>query len=163
LDIKNQEHVIITLKNYKKQMKATNTLPIIQKKSITKGSDSLPCDISEMTLSQLKAELKKRGIKPTGKNLTNLLKQLDQLIVEEDMILDNTPSPLAEATLLEMVNMLGTKLANVVLFIRELFSQDDLTRIIVFSQHSSFLSRISQVFFECGINNVFIEGYYVLF
>eukprot|EP00026_Physarum_polycephalum_P009769 Phypoly_transcript_09904.p1 GENE.Phypoly_transcript_09904~~Phypoly_transcript_09904.p1 ORF type:complete len:401 (+),score=84.64 Phypoly_transcript_09904:182-1204(+) len=146
-------------------------------------------EIIGMGVSELRAELKKRGIDIPSKSLKSdmqrLLKEATKGVAstsetpkrkreESDegkpakkvksestgKSLKKTPQEkLLEHNLLQfLVQKHGTKLGNIIFYLKNLWTESPDTKVIIFSQYSRFLERIFDVFEEDGVDYAFVEG-----
>eukprot|EP00727_Mastigamoeba_balamuthi_P009804 m51a1_g5446 putative superfamily ii helicase (1071) ;mRNA; r:198018-201704 len=63
-----------------------------------------------------------------------------------------------EAEESRLVQQYGTKMARLILYLREAFEADDEARVIVFSEWDSLLTRVGSTLQENGISNVYCKG-----
>jgi SNF2 family DNA or RNA helicase len=66
---------------------------------------------------------------------------------------------LKEETLTPLIFNYGSKLGNVIYYLQELWKKDSSNRVLIFSQFTTLLKRLSMIFTSEGIENVFMEGY----
>lgn len=60
-----------------------------------------------------------------------------------------------------LIENYGTKLANLVLYLKKLFEKEPTTRVIVFSQFMDYLTTIGALLTENEISSSTVEGYVV--
>jgi SNF2 family DNA or RNA helicase len=62
-----------------------------------------------------------------------------------------------DAALVPLVFSHGTKLGTVIFYLQELWGKDPSYRVLIFSQFTTLLKRLSMIFNSEGIENVFME------
>jgi len=107
-----------------------------------------------MTIKELTAQLKKRGLDQTGKKaeltarLTEAIKAEDEEIAPKEIKVDTE----------RLTFRYGTKTAGVINYVTNLLTKDSKAKLLIFSQFGSFLDRITRLLDSYDIPSVTVGG-----
>jgi SNF2 family DNA or RNA helicase len=124
-------------------------------------------EIKNLNAVVAKAELELGGSKVWRKQLSKPLRKLDKITKKlekcrriQKRIADAPPVNMSDNDdcLEAYIERYGTKLGNLVAYLKNIFGQNPSTGVIIFSQWSTYLRRIAKLLAEQEISSTYVEG-----